>query len=174
MNNASALVLAAAIMIAAAAEYSVAQVAGQPNRPPAARPALTPEQHAAAFLKALLARDERALYAYGPGFFISGKLPPATIEFLYKSDPKRGYRSVTDIAADGPLVTTIVPQADKNVVMVIYVPMKYKAGLKSTKFLESEWMKKYFACWFDTTDSQWRLYYNFCFDETDGPYPGDY
>jgi hypothetical protein len=102
------------------------------------------------FLKALLARDERSLRPYGPGFFENGKLNQTTRGFLYTPDPAHKKHSVNQIAADGDLQIVLLHQKAK-IVTVIYVPKKYKPGLKKQSFLEDEWMNKYFVCEFDTT-----------------------
>ncbi len=127
---------------------------------------------AKAFLAALLSRDERTLRSFGQGFFEGGNLDKETNDFLYKADPKHKKRSVVQIAAEGDLEVVLVRQK-AGIVTVIYVPKQHRAGVKKMSFLQQEWMNKYFACEFDTTKPQWVLHYNFCFSETDGPYPAE-
>ncbi|GAA0586307.1 hypothetical protein [Rhizomicrobium electricum] len=127
---------------------------------------------AKAFLTALLSRDERTLRSFGAAFFEGGKLDKETNDFLYKADPKHKKRSIAQIAADGDLEIVLVRQR-AGIVTVIYVPKQYRAGAMKMSFLEQEWMNKYFACEFDTTKPHWVLHYNFCFSETDGPYPAE-
>jgi hypothetical protein len=129
------------------------------------------ERKALTFVRALLSKDLHSLKKYGvtDEFFMpSGKLRPEIHDFLYGKIP--GWRSAREIAEDGKLTAVVVPQ-DDNQVIVIYVSKERKERLKDIEFLQSEWMKQYFACQFDTREDPWKLHMNFCFAETDGPYP---
>jgi hypothetical protein len=125
------------------------------------------------FLKALLSQDEKVLFEYGGGgdiFFKAGKLLPAISDFLYH--PDGDWLAVTSIAELGPLEAVVVPQQD-HIFVILYVPKQYRENITDSTFLSSQWMKKYFACQFVQSQSGFRLYENFCFAETDGPYAED-
>jgi hypothetical protein len=128
---------------------------------------------ARSFLNALLAKNETRLYSYtnsGAGFFEGKHLAKEISDFLYGDH--EGWKSVTRIAESGPLESVIVPQGN-HVVIVLYVPAANRKDIGGAHFLKSQWMKKYFACQFDISNQQWKLVANFCFAETDGPYPED-
>jgi hypothetical protein len=128
---------------------------------------------ATAFLDALLSKDERQLHAYtneGVGFFESGHLQRDIAEFLYEDHGD--WKSVSSIAGIGHLESVVIPQGE-NVAIVLYVPSIHKKHIADATFLKTQWMKKYFACQFNTSSQQWKLYGNFCFAETDGPFPED-
>jgi hypothetical protein len=129
-------------------------------------------QHTAeVFLRALLAQDEHSLRAYdGNVFFNSEGLLPEIKDFLYKS--KGEWRSVIEISGLGELRPIIVPQKS-GAIIVLYVPSVYESQVSNAAFLSAEWMKKYFACQFVVQNNGWKLYENFCFAETDGPYPAE-
>ena len=123
------------------------------------------------FLGALLAQDQEALRAYdGSVFFDSNGIRPEIRDFLYES--KGEWRSIIEISRLGEIRPVVVPQGNGTII-VLYVPSIYESEVSNAGFLSEQWMKKYFACHFILEGSHWMLYENFCFAETDGPYPPD-
>lgn len=133
------------------------------------------ELEARRFLKYVLEKNERELikFAEPSGRYFKGtRLKGEIFTFLYSSQGQ--WRSVNDIAKMGKLLVKIVKQDDGRII-VIYYPQKYYLPVNAdVRFLESEWMRKYFACEFEVRDRRLLLGENFCFAETDGPFPPEY
>lgn len=127
------------------------------------------------FLNALFARDEVRLLAFTQSERVSssaGKLDPYVYDFLYK--PRPGSKTVLEIAKIDKLLFKIFRQPDDTFIVIFY-PKKYHWNVNNdVKFLETQWLEKYFACWFELREGKLRLHANFCFAETDGPFPPEY
>jgi len=127
------------------------------------------------FLTALLSKDERALIAFegDEEVFSDGvHLNEDIVDFLYgrKGDKTK---SLLDIARMGKISIKVIQQPD-NYFIVLFYPHKFKKRVDfSVTFIETQWMKKYFACAFRWANGQLVLHHNFCFAETDGPFPED-
>jgi hypothetical protein len=138
---------------------------------------VTRDDVASSFIEALLRKDYAALRPYaggdGSGFFVGERLDPEIESFLYQDDPASGTRSASQIVGAEGYRFKIIPQEDQ-VFTVLYVRSEDFPNLESAEFLEAEWMKRYFACEFIADGARYRLHQNFCFAETDGPFPGDY
>ena len=125
------------------------------------------------FLEALMTHDVGALKSFASEFGggQQHQLDPEIEEFLFRD--AGDWLSVTSIAEIAPLEIVIVYQNDVQF-LALYVPKSSMRSVTSDEFLQTQWMKKYFACQFKKTAGSWKLYMNFCFAETDGPYPSDY
>ena len=125
------------------------------------------------FLTALLSKDERVLVAFeddGPFFSDGVHLNPDIYNFLYRPVDNQSH-SIIDITKQGRLSIKILPQVDNSFIAVFY-PRKFKKQVDtSLTFLKTEWMEKYFACAFRWSNGRLVLHHNFCFAETDGPFP---
>ncbi|HRK62851.1 MAG TPA: hypothetical protein PLN53_00560 [Terricaulis sp.] len=109
-----------------------------------------------------------------PGSLVEeGQLRPEVISFLDASNPSTGRRSLKQLSDIGELEVVIAVQ-DENRAFAIYVPREYRERISDPVFLETRWLKDYFACEFRSTPTGWKLGGSFCFDETGGPYPAEY
>jgi hypothetical protein len=125
------------------------------------------------FLEALMTHDVGTLRSFASNFGggQQSQWDSEIEEFLFRD--AGDWLSVTSIAKIAPLEIVIVYQSDVQF-LALYVPKSSMKSVKSDEFLQTQWMKKYFACQFKKTAGSWKLYMNFCFAETDGPYPSDY
>lgn len=124
------------------------------------------------FKDALLTRDYDVLRDFsGVGdtvFFDGDKLDKDIYDFLYTERSSIDGGSIIKISKS-PLITRIIPQKN-GVFTAIYIQRKYQEQWKDQYFLESQWMKSYFACEFIWNGERYLLYQNFCFAETGGPF----
>ncbi len=127
------------------------------------------------FLGYLISRNEAKLAEFEDGnpiFSSNGKLNNDIYNFLYK--PNSPSKSTIEITKLDRLKIKIVKQSD-NVITVLFYPKKYHWSInRDPAFLERQWMKKYFACEFKVLGDKLKLFHNFCFAETDGPFPATY
>lgn len=123
------------------------------------------------FLVHLLAKNEMKLIGYEEGkkiFSSDGKINKDIYDFLYTSTTNS--KSVVEIAKMDKILIKVIKQKG-NVVTILFYPKKFHQAINNdVTFLENEWMKKYFACEFVIRNGELKLYYNFCFAETDGPF----
>ena len=129
------------------------------------------------FIIHLLARDEEYIVKNyldsSPTFSNNGRLTKAVASFLYESDSSIGKKSIQDVTSKREFSKKIIWQ-NKQTFTVIVTDKGDFNNLSNLTFLESEWMKKYFACEFVVKDDSILLYQNVCFAETGGPFPRDY
>lgn len=122
---------------------------------------------AAAFLKALQARNlkqlSRFVVADADFFATGGKLQPWFSDFV----------SSVEKIGRSELAIKIVPQASDRFI-ALYIPKAKRGKLEDIKFLQTRWMEEYFACEFSKTQEGYKLHVNFCFAESDGPFPVPY
>jgi hypothetical protein len=122
------------------------------------------------FLVSVLSRQYEVLKEFDPTgdtYFEHGHLREEIEKFLYEDHG--AWKSVKAIVGNDSLSFYVLPHGD-GVYTVLYFPSRYRAQMKSYKFLKKNWMKRYFACQFIAKDGKWFLHENFCFFETDGPY----
>lgn len=84
-------------------------------------------------------------------------------------------RSIMEIIALGDIEIIGPLQPDGSAILE-FVPKRYLHEIHETRepaFETSEWMRKFFACWFKKVDGRWQLWMNVCFASTDGPFPLD-
>lgn len=133
----------------------------------------TVQAEAQKFLTALLSKDERALIAFegDERVFSDGiRLNRDIYDYLYRPKGDKT-KSVLDIAMMGKISIKVIPQPDNSFIAVFY-PQKFKRRVDtSVTFLKTQWMEKYFACAFRWSNGKIVLHQNFCFAETDGPFP---
>lgn len=143
--------------------------------PVAAGPNGSHTSQAKSFLESLLAKNEEKLIEFTghrERFFSGSKLNSDFYDFLYKPEP--GRNSVVEIANLDKILVKIVKQKNGKII-VLYYPQKYSRQVNNdVKFLQQEWMNKYFACEFTVRGAKLILEQNFCFAETDGPFPAEY
>lgn len=132
----------------------------------------TDQAEAQKFLSALLSKDERKLIVFEgdeQAFSDGTRLNRDIYDFLYRQGSKT--KSVLDIARMGRISIKILQQPDNSFIAVFY-PHSFKRRVDtSVTFLETQWMEKYFACAFRWSNGRLVLHQNFCFAETDGPFP---
>lgn len=127
-------------------------------------------------LSALLSKDADVIQRLepSPGAYVENdELRPEIVAFLDSSNPSTGRRSLHQLSELGNLDVVIAAQGE-NRAFAIYVPHRFRDRVGDPDFLETRWLRDYFACEFRATPSGWKLGGSFCFDETDGPYPGEY
>lgn len=103
-----------------------------------------------------------------------GRLTPHDAAYL-RGESQGGIgplKPVRDILKE-PVAVLATRQEPGDEWIVVFIPESKRGSLKSAAFLETGWMTDYFACWVDRRDGKVRIIQNFCFNETDGPYPGD-
>lgn len=123
------------------------------------------------FLVHLLTKNEMKLIEYEDGqkiFSSEGKLNEDIYDFLYTSTTNS--KSVVEIAKIDKILIKVIKQKE-SIITVLFYPKKFHWAINNdVNFLENEWMKKYFACEFVNRNGELKLYYNFCFAETGGPF----
>lgn len=70
-------------------------------------------------------------------------------------------------------VAVLATSQPKGDWIVVFIPEAKRYALDDSGFLETGWLTDYFACRVDRRGGKLRIVHNFCFNETDGPFPGD-
>ncbi len=147
-----------------------------PILPPITAPAEELEMVARAFWDALLTRDVnmvRQLEASAGAYVEGTSMRPEAVAFFETSSPETGRRSVQDLASLGP-VSVVIAEQSPGRAFVLFIPQQFADRVGNPEFLETRWLKDYYACEFHSAPSGWKLGGSSCFEESDGPYPADY
>lgn len=122
-------------------------------------------------LTAILNRNQEKLAGFTEEpelFFENQKLSSEVFNFLYQNDNLTGIH----LSIDDFTIKTL-PQGN-NIYIVLYAQKNESRNFDDMQFLKQEWMKRYFACGIHlAADGRVFLHENFCFAETDGPFPPD-
>ena len=134
-----------------------------PPEPQSTSPALSQaeiEREGRRFLDALLSRDLTTLQSYEPypgAFFVEGALKPTIDAYLYAEtvgDPR--FLSVVQIARKGELAVMLDGENADEFTILFHLQDR-RDRMRDMRYLRD--------------GERWILRSNFCFEETDGPYP---